>query len=246
MENLNAQTDKFINENSDFAGKVVFNTTAKNDFLTNEAFKTLRSNLLFCGKDNKIILVTSTNENEGKSYIASELSKSLSEIGKKTLLIDADMRKSVTLSNNPRRQSIMGLSEYLSGQATMNQILYHTQIPDFDVIFCGQFPPNPVELLSTDIFGELLETLKKEYDYIIIDSAPLFYVIDASVISVKCDGAIFVVSSGMTKFQDAINAKNQLLKSGCNILGVALNSTNASDRQYKKMYKGKYYSHEYN
>ena len=129
--------------------------------------------------------------------------------------------------------------------ARINQILYHTQIPDFDVIFCGHFPPNPVELLSNDFFGKLLETLKKEYDYIIIDSAPLLFVSDASVISVKCDGAIFVVSTNKTRFQDAINAKNQLLKSGCNILGVALNSTNASDSQYKKMYKGKYYSHEY-
>lgn len=243
MEIQNTELNGLTEDTSTFAGKVIFNTSATNDFLTNEAFKTLRSNLLFCGKDIKVILVTSTNENEGKSYISSELSKSLSELGKKVLLIDADMRKSVTLGRNSKKQNVLGLSEYLSGQATINQIIYRTQITGFDIVFCGRFPPNPVELLSTEVFGNLLENVKNQYDYIIIDSAPLLHVIDASVISVKCDGAIFVVSPGKTKYYDAINAKEQLLKSGCTILGAVLNNTNISKKYYAKSQKKKYYTH---
>lgn len=241
MQIQNTEINNSTANNSVCAKKIIFNSSATNDFMTNEAFKSLRSNLLFCGKDIKVILVTSTNENEGKSYIASKLSKSFSEIGKKVLLIDADMRNSITLNTNSKKQNIMGLSEYLSGQATLNQILYNTQITGFDVIFSGQFPPNPVELLSAETFDKLLETAKANYDYIIIDSTPLFPVIDAAVISEKSDGVLFVVGAEKTKFHDALDAKKQLLKSGCNILGVVLNNVDANKKYYSK---SKYYTHD--
>lgn len=246
MDTQKTEISNQTKNNSIYAGYIVFNTLATTDFLTNEAFKTLRSNLLFCKKNIKVILITSTNENEGKSYIASELSKSLSQIGKKTLLIDADMRKSVLLNKRLVKQRIMGLSEFLSGQARLNQILYHTQIKNFDIVFSGRFPPNPVELLSTKTFSLMLKNLKEQYDYIIIDSAPLFHVIDASVISEQCDGAIFIVNSGKTKYYDAIDAKEQLLKSGCSILGVVLNNTDNNKKYYYKKQKDKYYRHNKN
>jgi capsular exopolysaccharide synthesis family protein len=226
------------------AGKVNFNASATTDYSTNEAFKTLRSNLLFCGKDKKVILVTSALENEGKSTVATELSKSLSEINKKTLLIDADMRKSVILRRNLKTQGILGLSELLSGQATVSQVLYNTQMPDFDVIFSGHFPPNPVELLSNDVFKKILEDFKDVYDYIIIDSPPLSPVIDAAVISVNCDGAILVISSGKVKQQEALQVKEQLSKSGCEIIGVVLNQTeqrgSINARYHKQPYGNPY------
>lgn len=224
------------------AGKVNFNTSAKNDFVTNESFKTLRSNLLFSGKDIKVILVTSTHENEGKSTIATELSKSLSDINKKTLLIDADMRKSVILPKTVKTQNIMGLSELLSGQATVSEVLYETQMPNFNVIFSGHFPPNPVELLSTDYFKQLIAQFREIYDYIIIDSPPLAPVIDASVISVLCDGAIFVISANKIRINEAIAAKEQLNKSGCKILGAVLNEVDSKHKaQYTYGKKSSYY-----
>ena len=224
-----------------FAGKVNFNTAAKNDFITNEAFKTLRSNILFCSKEIKTILITSTHENEGKSTIATELSKSLSDINKKTLLIDADMRKSVILRRNLKTQSILGLSEYLSGQAELNEVLYETQIPHFNVIFSGRFPPNPVELLSSDTFIQLLKYTATNYDYVVIDTPPLAPVIDASVISSYCDGAVLVISKDKTKINEAHAAKEQLQKSGCKILGAVLNETDSKNKHSGGYYKKKSY-----
>ncbi len=222
------------------AGRVNFNASATTDYSTNEAFKTLRSNLLFCGNNKKVILVTSTIENEGKSTVATELSKSLSEINKRTLLIDADMRKSVILRRNLKTQGILGLSELLSGQATLSQVLYNTQTPNFDVIFSGHFPPNPVELLSSDIFKDLVKKARENYDFIIIDSPPLNPVIDAAVISAECDGAIMVVASGKVKQQDALMVKDQLFKSGCEIIGVVLNEADPklsiNSRYHKQPY----------
>lgn len=239
MDTIN---NDFLNS-SDFmsAGKVNFNTSAKNDFVTNEAYKTLRSNILFCSKDVKIILITSTHENEGKSTIATELSKSLSDINKKTLLIDADMRKSVILRKTLKTQNIMGLSELLSGQASISDVLYETQIPNFNVIFSGHFPPNPVELLSTDYFAELLAKFKEMYDFIIIDSPPLAPVIDASVISVHCDGVVLVVSADKIRISEATAAKEQLEKSGCKILGAVLNEVDSKHKAKSAYYKKNYY-----
>ena len=234
-------TDCLNNSDFESAGKVNFNTSAKNDFVTNEAFKTLRSNILFCSKDVKVILITSTYENEGKSTIATELSKSLSDINKKTLLIDADMRKSVILPKNLKTQNILGLSELLSGQATLSDVLYETQIPNFNVIFSGRFPPNPVELLSTDYFKQLLNQFREVYDFIIIDSPPLAPVIDASVISVQCDGVVFVISADRVRINEATAVKNQIEKSGCKILGAVLNEVDAKHKAKSSYYKKNYY-----
>ena len=228
-----------------FAGRVNFNTSAKSDFVTNEAFKTFRSNILFCSKEVKTILVTSTFENEGKSTIATELSKSLSDINKKTLLIDADMRKSVILRRNLKSQNILGLSEFLSGQADFNEILYETQIPQFNVIFSGRFPPNPVELLSSNEFSDLLKYANENYDYVVIDSPPLAPVIDASVISSYCDGAVLVISQNNVKINEANAAKEQLKKSGCKILGAVLNVTKPKGK-YGGYYRKKSYYYEGN
>lgn len=236
--------------NSDYAehitaGKVNFNTSTANDYRTNEAFKTLRSNLLFCGPNIKTIVITSSNEDEGKSTVATELSRSLAELNKKTLLIDADMRKSVILRRNLKTQNMLGLSELLSEQAKLNQVIYNTQNPNFDVIFSGHFPPNPVELLNSEQFNNVLAELKKVYDYIIIDSPPLAPVIDAAVIASYCDGVILVISPGKVTFNQATAVKEQLTKSGCKILGAIINET-----EYKrtglssKKYKNAYYASE--
>ena len=220
------------------AGKVNFNTSSSDDYLTNETYKMLRTNLLFCGSDNKAIVLTSARENEGKSTITSELAKSLADAGKRAVMLDADMRKSVLLKSSARNSDFFGLSEYLSGQATLSQILYNTQNPNFDIIFSGHFPPNPVELLGTENFSALVQKLKKQYDYVLIDSPPLGSVIDAAVIAASCDAAIVVISAGKVSYNEVLQVKEQLLKSGCKILGAVLNNTDAkSVKYYKKYYK---------
>ena len=241
MENINSNLQNSKIAPISYAGRVNFNTTVDKDFPTNEAYKALRTNILFCGSGIKTILITSSHENEGKSTVSTELSKSLSEIGKKTILIDADMRKSVILKKTLKSQNILGLSELLSGQATIEQVLYNTQDPCFDVIFSGRFPPNPVELLSSDNFKKVIDICNKNYDYVIIDTPPLGPVIDAAVISTLCDGSILVISSGKTQYHEIMSAKDQLEKSNCKILGAVLNETSPHGKYTNKYYKKGYY-----
>lgn len=223
--------------------KVSFNVSSSNDYITNEAYKALRTNILFSGSNIKTIVITSCNENDGKSTVSTELAKSLAEGGKKTLLIDADMRKSVMLRKSIRADEIEGLSEVLSGLAKPKEVIYNTQNPNFDVIFTGHFPPNPVELLGNGILGDMLQDFKNKYDYVIIDSPPLGMVIDAAVIAQFCDSAILVIPERKIQRSRAISIKEQLTKSGCKILGVVLNVTDkASAKPYRKYY-GKYGSY---
>ena len=221
------------------AGKVNFNTCSSKDFLTNERFKTLRTNIMFCGADIKIIVLTSSRENEGKSVISAEIAKSMAEANKKALLIDADMRKSVLLNRNiSSQQNFYGLSEFLSAQTELENVLYNTQNNMFDVIFSGNFPPNPVELLSSDRFNKLIRDAREIYDYVIIDSPPLGSVIDSAVIATQCDGAIMVITPGKITVKEGFEVKTQLEKSGCRILGVVLNDVDGKNNSYyKKHYK---------
>lgn len=225
------------------AGNVNFNTTTSNSYIVNEAYKTLRTNILFAGADIKKILFTSTQENEGKSTVSTELAKNLAEIGKRTLLIDADMRKSVILRNTADSKNILGLSDLLLGNVGVESVLYTTQIPNFDVIFSGCFPSNPVDLLSSPKLSKILDDFAQEYDYVILDTPPLQPVIDAAVVSANCDGVILVITPGKVKYNEVLSVKKQILKSGSNILGVVLNETEEKyrdkDRSSKKYY---YYS----
>lgn len=222
--------------------KVSFSTASTNDYVTNEAYKVLRTNLLFCGDDIKTVVLTSCNENEGKSTVSTELTKSLAEGGKKALLIDADMRKSVMLKRNIRTEEIEGLSEVLSGLAEPADVIYNTQHPNFDVMFAGHFPPNPVELIGNGRFKQMLDKFRDTYDYIIVDSPPLGVVIDAAVIASCCDGAIMVISEGKISRTQALEVKDQLEKSGCRILGAILNETDKKIGKYtSKYYQSKKY-----
>ncbi len=231
----------FVNDNKK---RVNFNTVSGDDYLTNEAYKTLRTNLLFCGDSIKTVLITSTVENEGKSTVSAELVKTLADLGKKTLLIDADMRKSVMLKSSQRASEICGLSEALSGISSFDDVIFGTQNPNFDVVFSGHFPPNPVELLESNRFKELLEYYKGIYDYIILDTPPLGVVIDAAVAAACCDGAIIVFAERRTSRKSAIDTKNQLEKSGCRILGGVVNEADPHNTKYYKRYY-KYRSYHY-
>ena len=140
------------------------------DYGTREAFNTLRTNLLFSGRDVKTILITSCLANEGKSTISFETAVGLARVGKKVLLIDADLRKSAYASRYTKETGLMGLSQYLSGQSELDGVLYATQIPTLNIIFSGPFPPNPTELVGASAFGELLKAEREHYDYILIDT----------------------------------------------------------------------------
>ena len=149
--------------------KTTLKLPGKKDFFTQEAFKTLRTNLQFCGQDICTVVITSCNENEGKTTITLQLAKSLAELNKRVLVIDADMRKSVMAGRNTTAENPAGLSEVLTGMTSVKECLYQTQYNNLSIMFAGKYPPNPVELLSGQYFEELLKAAKESYDYVLID-----------------------------------------------------------------------------
>ncbi len=225
--------------------RVILRNVFETEYVATEAYKSLRTNIQFCGSDIKVIAVTSCMANEGKSTCSLELAKSLAELNHcKVLFIDADLRKSTVVSQYVRQPGIEGLSQYLSGQATLQDVLYTTQIPNLYMIFAGHYPPNPVELIESGMFQTLIENARKNFDYIILDTPPLGLVIDAAVAARYCDGAILVLHSGQIKYSFAQDVKEQLSKSGCRILGVVLNQVEYAAGRYGKYKKYTTYRHD--
>lgn len=211
------------------------------DYRTNEAYKTLRTNLEFSGSDKKSIVLTSSTPNEGKSTVSLGLAMSLAESGKRVLLVDADLRKSVLMGRHRVTESVKGLSHYLSGQANLSDVICGTQEEGMFVIFAGIVPPNPSELLGSDRFRELISMTKKEYDYVIIDAPPLGSVIDAAVIARACDASVLVVAANTVSYKFVRTVKSQMEKTDCPILGVVLNKVNMKQNKYYGKYYGNYY-----
>ena len=196
--------------------KVILRQPEETDTRIEEAIKTLRTNIQFSGRDIRTIMLTSAAPNEGKSEISWKIAVSFAQIGRKTLYIDADIRKSVFINRmHPDRHNIENL----------------------DVIFAGPYSPNPTELFEESLFGELISYARDHYDIIVIDTAPLGSVIDAAIIARFCDGAIMVIESGNVGKKMLSKTKNQLFHSGVRVLGAVLNKV--------PMQKGSYYGSYY-
>ena len=135
-----------------------------------------------------------------------------------------------------------GLSQYLSGQKKLGEVIYHTNMENVDMILAGPYSPNPAELLEDELFKVLLENARELYDYIIIDTPPMLNLIDGAIIANQCDGAVIVVESGGISYRMAQKVKSQLEKSGCRILGAVLNRVGGEygSGYYKKYYKNRY------
>lgn len=204
-----------------------------------EAYKTLRTNLLFCGQSIKTVAVTSGMKNEGKTTVTLGIAKSFAEMGKNVLVIDADMRKSVLAGRNTDAKNPSGLSELLTGQALMSESIYRTQYSQLYLMFAGKYPPNPEELLDSPYFEALLDEARKAYDYVFIDTPPLGAVIDAAIVGSMCDGTVLVLGSGKASACHMQNVVEQLEMSKCRILGVVRNRR-LPRRGYEKYY-GSYY-----
>lgn len=218
--------------------RVVMTDPRKLDYYYEEAIKTLRTNIQFTGRDIKTIMFTSCFPNEGKSDTLIQLAKEIGKAGKKVLLIDADMRKSSYIRRYRVRQTVKGLSQYLSGQAEQAAIYYSTNFENMDMIFAGPMAPNPSELLEEKAFDELLAAARQAYDYILIDTPPVLSITDAAIVARKCDGAVLVIESGRVKYRDAQKAQEQLKKSGCSVLGAVLNKVQIRKDKYYSSYYG--------
>lgn len=222
--------------------KIKLERSMKDDYNYNEAIKTLRTNIQFCGSNIKTIMITSSMPDEGKSDISMALAQSLTQIGKKVLLIDADIRKSILVARYQLDQEVFGLSQYLSGQKDLDEVLYNTTTENLDIIFSGPYSPNPAELLEEGLFEKMAEAAKADYDYVIIDTPPMANLIDGAIVARHCDGAVIVIESGAISYRLEQKVKSQIEKSGCRILGVVLNKVDLSEDKYYGKYAkyGKY------
>lgn len=219
----------------------------KPSYFLDEAYKTLRTNLAFCGKSVKVIAMTSCIPNEGKTSISMNLCRTIAESGKSVLFIDADMRKSVISGRYNLTGAVYGLSHYLSETKELKDVLYQTNINNFYMITSGPVPPNPSELLSNDVFKGMVSAAREKFDYIIIDCPPIGSVTDAAVVSQVADGIALVLMDNEISYKFAQDVKAQLEKTGVKILGVIVNKVRIGKRRgyYGKYYGGKYYGKYY-
>ena len=212
-------------------------------FLYEESMRMLRTNLQFSGGNLRVILFTSSIQDEGKSETSFQLAISFAKLDKKVLYVDADMRKSVFTSRYQIKENVQGLSQYLSGQNT-EDIVYKTNIKNMDVVFAGPYAPNPAELLYENKLDEFIKKQRLQYDYIIIDAPPLANIVDAAVIGRCVDGAVIVVKSATVSQRMVTRVKDQLEKVNCKIIGAVLNGVEMKKNSYHYKYYGDYYGNK--
>ncbi|EHE35702.1 tyrosine-protein kinase CpsD [Streptococcus pneumoniae GA47373] len=147
-------------------------------------------------------------------------------------MIDGDTRNSVMSGFFKSREKITGLTEFLSGTADLSHGLCDTNIENLFVVQSGTVSPNPTALLQSKNFNDMIETLRKYFDYIIVDTAPIGIVIDAAIITQKCDASILVTATGEVNKRDVQKAKQQLEQTGKLFLGVVLNKLDISVDKY--------------
>ena len=215
------------------------------DYRLTEGLNQLKTNLAFCGKDIKVITITSSVQNEGKSSVAFDLSKTMAEGGKKILMVDADLRKSVLAAKYHIQGIDKGLSHYLTGQAEIEDIIYETETEGFYLSVAGPLSPDPTSLLDSDQFQKFIDKVREDYDYVIIDAPPHGVVIDAAIIGKYCDGAVLVIEQGVIKRKVVQDVIKQLKRGKVRILGAVLNKVDerigaygAYDYKYSYSYYG--------
>ncbi|MBZ4298136.1 polysaccharide biosynthesis tyrosine autokinase CpsD [Streptococcus pneumoniae] len=197
-----------------------------------EYYNALCTNIQLSGDKLKVISVTSVNPGEGKTTTSVNIARSFARAGYKTLLFDGDIRNSVMSGFFKSREKITGLTEFLSGTADLSHGLCDTNIENLFVVQSGSVSPNPTALLQSKNFNDMIETLRKYFDYIIVDTAPIGIVIDAAIITQKCDASILVTATGEANKRDVQKAKQQLEQTGKLFLGVILNKFDVQHKKY--------------
>ncbi len=223
---------KILNEDSPFAIR--------------EAYVQLRTNLMLSvaageKEECKIFSFTSANPSEGKSMTSSNIAVSFAMLGKKTLLMDCDMRRP-SIHNLWNLELENGMSNLLTGVGGC--ILHDVKDLPLSILTAGDIPPNPSELLTSARFTAVLDELKQNYDYIIMDTPPINQVADPQIVAQQSDGVVLVVRSGKTQKKDLLIAEECLKKNNSKLCGIVVNSINM--KHDRKGYYGKkqdyYYS----
>lgn len=217
-------------------------------FYIQEAYNTLRTNIRFAipGEGCKKLCLTSGLASEGKSTTILNLAMSFAETGSKVLLIDGDMRRP-SLARLLIEKAAPGLSNVLAGFATVEEAIRKDIRPHLDVIFSGEIPPNPLELLGSPQMRELVDSMAANYDYILVDTPPVSIVSDACEVANITDGVLFLVRQNMTEKDAVIRGVRQLELSNARLLGFVLNGMmEDGGKGYKYRYRYRYkYQNKY-
>ena len=222
--------------------------SADTTFQVREAYKTLRTNVIFSLPQEgcKKICVTSSIASEGKSTNCLNLAITFAETGAKVLIVDCDLRRP-NISKLLEKKSFPGLSNVLVGLNKLDDVIQDSGYKNLDVIFSGNIPPNPAELLGSDKMGEIIEELSQKYDYIFFDTAPVNIVTDTTILAKWMSGIIMVVLYNSTDKDTIEEAVKQLEFVGGKILGFILNGVvYGNNGAYRYNYKrGKYRRYSY-
>lgn len=221
-----------------------------------EAYRSVRTHVIFSGLQHdvfvsdlgKTLLLTSAEPSEGKSSTVSNLGITMAQSGQKTLIIDCDFRKPRLEQLFNFSQPVLGLTDVLMDRNTDNgivNVIRQTDIENLDVIPSGTIPSNPSALLSLEKFPSLLQKLRSQYNYILIDSPPVNVVTDPLILSSLVDGVIVVFHAEKTKRHIAQRARDELHNAGATILGGILNHVNIKKARYSSYYYDAYYYPKY-
>src|SRR6476661_2081707 len=212
-----------------------------------EAFRALRTALLLSqpGRPPQVILVTSALPREGKTTAAANLAVTLAQLGDRTVLVDADLRKpGVGRLLNLGSGKYAGLSSYLAGVSSLELVTVpHPSIPNLAAIPTGPLPPNPADLLSSHRLADAIAELRTKFKFVIVDSPPILAATDAVILSVQTDGVLLVVRSGETPKEAFTRTRDLLISVKCRLLGVVLNAVDSSAPDYYYSYR--YYPYSY-
>ncbi len=201
-----------------------------------ETYRTLRTNIQYSSfdKEYRVIMVTSSEPGEGKSTTSGNLALCLAQGDKKVILVDCDLRKP-SIHKKFRISNIVGLSDVIIGKEDLVTAM-HRYNKNLVILTSGKIPPNPSEMLSSKAMTNLIENLKENFDYIILDTPPVQAVTDSQILSTKADGTILVVRAERTKKDSVQNAVGLLKKVNANIIGTVLNGVDNSRNKYYYYY----------
>ncbi|GHH98672.1 CpsD/CapB family tyrosine-protein kinase [Neobacillus kokaensis] len=205
-----------------------------------EQYRTVRTNIQFSSIDNEIrtIMVTSSGPAEGKSTTVANLAVTFAQLGKKVLLVDADLRKP-TVHHTFATENLFGFTSVLTRQRPLVKAVVESDEQNLFILPSGPIPPNPAELLSSKSMDQFMDEAKDLFDYILFDTPPLLAVADPQILANKCDGTILVVFSEKTEIELAKKGKELLETAQSKLLGVVLNAKEAKKGDYYYYYGSK-------
>lgn len=223
---------------TDPSRKLIANLDPKSPI--SEQYRTIRTNVQYSSVDKelKTLMVTSSGPGEGKSTTAANLAVVFAQLGKKVLLVDADLRKP-TVHRSFGVNNLFGFTTVLTKQATLASSVLDTEEKDLYILTSGPIPPNPAELLSSKSMEQFIEEATEQFDYVLFDTPPLLAVADPQILANKVDGSIYVVYSGKTQIDQAKKAKELLENAQSKLIGVVLNHKEMKNNEYYYYYGAK-------